>query len=378
MEWKKRITFALAVMVSLAFVGCSSGGESLPDGSVEDARDGAGDGDVSAADDGGFDAADGGADAADGGADAADGLDGDDQGPGPWDNCPPSTDYVGGDWPWTLRVVEGAIYCASFNEARTLEQEKRLKGRIRLTPGDYPVPDQNGEYEFRLPVCLEVPNEDGRPELAEPGTLNVNHSEWNDGIQFRVQLYQPLKTAGGQEWTLYLSAGVWIPKDQTVIDVLDGSYQDPYNVFIDIVLCHEKEQCWLIDDYSFASCGFETARPQIHSLGFERGNIDLHFMMGDSMASTEPGAFVRAKGVLDGQVFDQQEYYKLVYNPEHHHFRRDYAVIFDEPIGDACGLKAINLVPWEPEGEEALYTIDCELGEIEQITIESIEFDSGF
>ena len=85
-----------------------------------------------------------------------------------------------------------------------------------------------------------------------------------------------------------------------------------------------------------------------------------------SAASTEPALFHFGSGVLDQTTFEQDDYYKLIYNPEHHHFSRDFIVLFDQPISAACGIKVQNLDPWndDPPGRVAL--VRCDLTEIEE------------
>ena len=93
------------------------------------------------------------------------------------------------------------------------------------------------------------------------------------------------------------------------------------------------------------------------------------------MAATEPAAFVRASGSLDGQSFEQADYWKLIYNPSHHHFSRDFAVLFDAPIGSACGLKATEVDPWGDAPPAQVHTIDCELGEIDERLLSSESYE---
>ena len=97
------------------------------------------------------------------------------------------------------------------------------------------------------------------------------------------------------------------------------------------------------------------------------------------MASTEPAAFVRAEGNLDGTDFLQTDYYKLIYNPEHHHFSRDFAVLFDAPIGEVCGLKVLHLDPWGGEPPTEVHTIECDLGSLgtREVLSETFEKDDG-
>jgi hypothetical protein len=383
MRW---LLCALAVPLTLS---ACSGASDVPDGA-----DGEQDGDgMTEGDDGGpppsDDAGSGGDDASTGGddggtildqdPDGGDDLDGGgDSSSGNWAWCPDPSEYVGDNWGWTLRVSDAALYCGSFNEARTLKEEYVLKGRMRVIAGDYPVPSENGTWPFRLPVCFEMLEPGDEPVHDGVGTISSNHSEYNGGIQYRFTIVQPMRTGSGTPWDYRLELNEWIPADQTVIDVLDGAWPDPYATWVTNILCHDGQQCWRNDDYQYASCHFDTARHQWHKVDFEGGTVTYHFMMGDSMASTEPGAFVRAEGILDGVAFDQLDYYKLIYNPEHHHFTRDYAVLFDAPIAGACGLMATQMEAYEPTGNEELSTIDCALNAIDKKTITSIEFENGW
>ena len=90
------------------------------------------------------------------------------------------------------------------------------------------------------------------------------------------------------------------------------------------------------------------------------------------MASTEPGAFVRAHGTFKGKAFDQRDYCKLVYNPAHHHFVRNFAVLFDSPIDGACGFQVTGLEPFDDTGTPNVAArVDCALNEGAAIGIAS-------
>ena len=95
--------------------------------------------------------------------------------------------------------------------------------------------------------------------------------------------------------------------------------------------------------------------------------LDLH--IGQSMASTEPGAFVHAEGSLDGQDFAQDDYFSLIYRPAHHHFQRNFAVIFDTPIGEACALRVEGIDPYATEPTAAVATAGCDLAVIQALTV---------
>jgi hypothetical protein len=96
--------------------------------------------------------------------------------------------------------------------------------------------------------------------------------------------------------------------------------------------------------------------------------VTFEVRIGQAMVSTEPSSFVYAGGTLDGTAFEQRSYWKLVYRPTHHHFTRDYAVLFDSPIGGACGLKAVSV----PEAQTTVHTINCDLSDIQARTVSSV------
>jgi len=217
-----------------------------------------------------------------------------------------------------------------------------------------------------------VPGHEVQPALAGVGTLTTNHTPQNGDIWYRFQIEMPVLTETGTSWTYHLDLYGIIAQNETVIYILDGDYHMPGEEWIDNMLC--TDQCWSLESYRFDSCTFVGALfLDLFSIDFGSGQLDLHLEMGTSMASTEPAAFVRAEGTFSGVPFDQQDYYHLIYNPEHHHFARDYAILFDAPIAGACGLKALGLVPWEPYDITGLFSIDCDLSDIGELNVTSVE-----
>jgi len=59
-----------------------------------------------------------------------------------------------GDSNWTHQAIatDSAVYCATFNESRTLKEELAAKAQLRIAPGSYPLPDTEGEQPFGLPL----------------------------------------------------------------------------------------------------------------------------------------------------------------------------------------------------------------------------------
>lgn len=72
--------------------------------------------------------------------------------------------------------------------------------------------------------------------------------------------------------------------------------------------------------------------------------------------------------------FDQPDYFKLVYSPEHHHFVRHFAVIFDVAIAGTCGLEILNLAKPGVTRPARAFAIDCQLGRLREAAITSVVF----
>jgi hypothetical protein len=354
-----------ALLVLLAG-GCSHG-QTEPDAGEDgidasDAFDAGDDGSVGG-DDGGIPGDDGGT-SGDPVTDRAE--DGGDGSSNPyWAWCPEASEYIGGEWPVFVEVTENAVYCGTFYEMRELEEEYRVKSKLRWIPGRYALPVQNGTYPFFLPHCFEFIQPDAQPVAEGAGEIVANHSPDAGGTTYRWFITQALRTASGEEWEFRADLHTWIPTGEDTF-TLNGDSEDAQSVsYQSFMLCRQDCQSW-IDNRWYASCRFETAALQKHTVTFAGGRVELYVRMGVSMASTEPALFVRSLGTLDTVDFEQQDYYRLIYNPEHHHFSRDFIVLFDQPISSACGLKVLNLDPWndDPPGRAAL--VGCDLTEIEE------------
>jgi hypothetical protein len=288
--------------------------------------------------------------------------------PDPWAHCPSASDFVG-DPAWTLelRATDGAVYCATFDESRTLREELATKAVLRVVPGTYRLPTTSGDFPFFLPLCLDF-GDDSPPATTGSGTVTRSTSSYGGSNYDRNHLVIPL-TDGRVEGDLDpVYAGTPPPM------VLDGSANDPFGDAsrFHFDYCPAGEECWGLGSRSFDSCTYEGTPAQFHHVVLEAG-AEVHFevRIGMSMASTEPGAFVRAWGRFGGADFDQRDYWHLVYNPTHHHIERDFAVFFDAPIGDACGLEVVNLEPWDDYAPDQAFVIDCALSRIRELTVVS-------
>lgn len=122
----------------------------------------------------------------------------------------------------------------------------------------------------------------------------------------------------------------------------------------------------------FDSCTHAGSRLNRHDLVLDAGEVSRELRISRLSGGTEGGAFMRASGTFRGTSFDQQDYFKLIYNPTHHHFEREFAVLWNAPIEGACGLEITGL-------DEALgniapdraYAVDCQLERLETLRVQS-------
>jgi hypothetical protein len=278
-----------------------------------------------------------------------------------------------------------ALYCSTFKDTRDGEDpaeegllyERQMKARIRLIPGSFPLPEENGTYQpFFLPVCFDMEDNQLLPESSGIGTITTNHGP----TKYRFTIEQPMRI-GLESFVLRM---VLDPaKSGTVLSqVLNGNSDDPAR----IQLC-PPEGCVGNDAYTFESCHFVPVekRRDHHQVvflrdSFQAGWVNLRIRIKDCpgiCVGTMSGIHWQAEGQLDNETFDQQEYYKLVYHPQHHHMLRHFAILFHNSIGGACGLKITGIQPSSTEVDVSVSSIDCQLNPIESFVVESVNFFQG-
>jgi len=292
-------------------------------------------------------------------------------------DCPDSTAYVGDPaWPHLLEVTDGAEYCGAFDEMRNLDQEYAVKAKIRIAPGTYPLADTAGTYPFALPVCFE-----GKPGTVMPSFAGAGEVEvlWSDNPLISYASYshvfdQPLSAADTGTWSFQGHTSYWETADppRPLPHPLDGT---PLNAWGDtghateLWLC-EGVDCDQWDDVRFEACDADYPR-QLNVVTFEGGEVTFELGITGGVGTEEMlSVFPRASGTLDGTPFSQTDYFKLVYSADHHHFVRNFAVLFDQPIGGACGLKVLEFIGNDPGSTlPRASTIDCELTDLEERTV---------
>jgi hypothetical protein len=286
-----------------------------------------------------------------------------------WAACPTADEFEDdASWPDTVEVTGTGVYCGTFNETRTLKEELAKKALLRVTPGSYRLPA--GEREgLALPVCVAFGEEGaGVPAVPRGTTHQASSSGGRTYHRYEFESEQP---APARRLTINLNLS--LPDGEAPGFVLDGDKPDlfgptePSNGF----LLFESLDDAAFPELYFDSCTHESSRLNHHEIVFGDGRIELDVRIGQSFASTEPAAFVRASGTFRGVTFEQSNYFKLIYRPAHHHFDRDFAVLFDEPIEGACGIQILTF-PADPEGvAPTAATVDCELDPIDALVVQS-------
>lgn len=345
-----RLVFGLLLLI----VGCSDSGRGqFPDGGDPGAdRDADGDsggdsGDLQA--DPGTDGAadgDGAAFEDDGGPDHEDGPDGSgdsaDAGDGGFDPCPGPEAYIGdGGWGGVLEVGPEQCFLAASIEGRPLEEMYRTQAIMRIPAGTYSVPIEVGAYPMRLPTCVQRFDPTDIFTLGDVGELTVQRY----GEYVELSLWQYVYDELGREWRMRVA--------------MSG---EGTNLHVDMGYIIDYSPSYYMSDNAFPY--YERWR---HTVVFEGGELTSDFFAAWG-GTPSSGLLVRASGTLDGVAFEQADYWKLVNNHDHHFFGADWAVIFDEPIGGACGLRVDD---GNPIGSMVMYdlavhTIDCDLQYIQE------------
>lgn len=285
-----------------------------------------------------------------------------------WDHCPPASDYVGdAAWPMAITATEGAVYCTRYNEGLTLQEEMAARRQLRVVPGTYPLPGTSGSHAFRLPLCVAVASGPGPTSTSAASTITHTSNVFQGDTYHQLSFAQPL-TSGSASGTISpTQVGSTYPTM-----VLDGSPNAPFGdagFSFSFELCPSGD-CTGGGAIYFDSCSHADSTLDEHHVTLE-GSAEVHFELriGVSPASTEPAAYVRAYGEFGGVAFDQRDYWKLVYNPSHHHFERHFAVFFDAPIDGVCGIEVEGLEPWDDFTPDTAYAVDCELGRLRELNV---------
>jgi hypothetical protein len=281
-----------------------------------------------------------------------------------WAQCPASETWDADEsWSLTLAVEDEAVYCAIFDESRTLQEELASKRQLRIAPGSYALPE-GGEAPNALPLCLR----DAANDLVtlDSGSVRTELMPYGDAVRYSLSLTGVFDDSKSS--TLQANFAQTREANADPAFLLDGTAPDPNGQdYQDLMVCQDAEYCF--PHLLFTSCAYEIGAPNLHRVQLETGNIEFELRLGDSFAGTEPGAYVRASGSFESQEFTQTDYFKLVYHPTHHHFERTFVVLFDAPIDGACGVEVTNLERFGDDIADEAYTVDCALERLEPVTV---------
>jgi hypothetical protein len=289
--------------------------------------------------------------------------------------CPDASAWIGDDtWPLKLTVAEDVTVCVLYNDTQDLKTNLARKARLTIRSGTYPLPD-SGEGTVLLPACVSRADGTG-PSSVDAGTVSSSSfTPVTGGTYYTSDIRQPMSGADDPR-DLEVIVRFHSPDGEPPEPVYyDGTVRDPFaETGVDLVFCdggyHEDGYCNGTRSPLY-TCMPGDSRVEQHTVGFDGGELTVVLRLESSGDGTEPGAFVHAQGTLDGTAFVQDDYFKLLYHPEHHHFSRDFGVLFDAPIGSACGVAAYYVDPWEEAPATVVKLIDCAVEPIEERAVTS-------
>ncbi len=295
-----------------------------------------------------------------GGTEAPDGgNDGD-----PWANCPAATVPENAEWPIEIHATENAVYCATFNETRTLQEEQQAKMQLRVAPGVHHIPDVDQE-QLVLPVCFR----DTESSMhVSGGGLTVSKTQSEGNATYNLRFEHTFGERDPRHFNLTLDQTFEGTQDATF--ELNGVENTGFDSYQSMDLC-EIEGDYCFPSIIFTSCAYASGELNSHVVELDGGEVTFELRLGESFAGTEPGAFVEARGTYQGEAFVQKDYFRLVYHPSHHHFERAFVVLFDEPRGAVCGIEVSNLEPFGDDVPDQAFTVDCELNHLDEIDVKS-------
>jgi hypothetical protein len=301
---------------------------------------------------------------------------------GTWAHCPGADAYVG-DTTWTglITATSGATYCSLGEEGRmTLEDELPARAKLRVVPGSYPVPAVDGSYALSLPVCTLRTDPNDQPAMGNvTGTMDVAASSFGGTTYTRLTGNQFLGPERGGSYALQLTA-ILVGDEGSVPEplVLDGAAADPSTgASAQFVLFDTMYDAYDTHAMTFAPCMDDGWVKNVHSVTFDGGDVTLELYLGTDVVITAPSALVRAYGTLDGQAFDVTNYFQLLYHPGHHHFTRDFGVLFDTQIGEAWGLRIEDVDAQEGTTTAVVSTASSNMSAIETRTTLSEDWTVG-
>lgn len=286
----------------------------------------------------------------------------------PWPHCPDASAYAGdATWTGVVQATGDALYCSTSNEGRTLEQEVDAKTLFRVIEGTYAVPAEEGEYAIAFPVCTLRADELTQPKVDGTGTTYASPSDFGSTRYTYLDGTQPMRADDGAGWSLDHTMVLVGPAGETPEAlVLDGGEGDA-STGADAVFTVYRDGDSVEDTTAivFDSCLGAAWDENLHTVTFDGGDVALDLYLSDETIVTGTAQLVHASGTLDGTAFEVDNFFQLIYRPDHHHYNRHFAVIFDAPIGDVCALRIEEIDAQVGTTTAVVSTAACDLSVIE-------------
>jgi hypothetical protein len=268
--------------------------------------------------------------------------------------CATAADYVGGAWPISLEPTTGARYCRRPGETGSLDLDFPDRTRLTFLDGSWALPGASGTYPLRLPMCVEVPG--GTLPITATGSVVATVTGGGAGATSYAYTYtQPIHSLAGDDWEITLHLAGSLAAGAATI-TLDGAAWESGYLSLCEGVCSTFPPTRYLDDCVRAGDTLNR-----HRVAFSGGEVTLDTRIGVAMAGHEPSAFVHAEGILDGASFSVDEYFDLLYSPQHHHFFRNFGVLLPDGLS-ACGLRVENASPYDADPWPTVSVTDCDLG----------------
>lgn len=282
-------------------------------------------------------------------ADARPAIDaGPDAGDDSFAHCPPPSAFVG-DAAWGGRLVVGdALYCAYPRQFNTLAEAAALKDRARVVSGEYPFPLAAAGAPYRLPACVERAPGAPEPSALVAGTVSAERRQNFDDPSERYYVSGELPRADGTAPRFRVDFRTAVEQPRLEI----GGVSTDFSA-LSLTRC-ATPGCDTASDVRYYPCTF--ASNTCDEVDFTGGTLKVDQYHWAGAVGAGFAAPVRVRGALDGTTFDLSSYTQLTLSFGHHAFSRGLRVMFDAPIGGACGLEVEEIA----EGASTeVHLLDC-------------------
>jgi hypothetical protein len=262
-------------------------------------------------------------------------------------------------------VTDEALFCV-VNQGWTVQEAMGNKAQVRWIPDVYPLPDANGTYAVMLPACIRIPGgEESRHDST--GSLTVTTS--SNGVRsIQYDFTQPMRM-GTRQWDIGMNAQLYFPGDKPPQLVISNQLTW-YESGTEITVWYNLGVEGFDRPWRAFPCDPANYTARVTAASFDRGSltVEAHIYWEVPSGGQAPAILRRGHGELDGVPFGQRDYDRLSHLPAHHNWGGSFLVMFDQPIGSACGIQLD--VPSVDGGGPLLgaWTVDCHLAPIEELT----------